>query len=90
MLNEIFQLEGNESLDQYKDFDLINSFFKEKLGKDFILLEDLWFWGYFATKGSGKNRTIEFNEDKFYCAEFLKPTQENKELLLAFINILKE
>jgi hypothetical protein len=89
ILNEIICLNTVKKLDQYRDFVLINKFFKEKLGNEFMLIEDLWFWGYFSTKGNGKNRIIEFNEDKFYTAEFLKPTIENRKRISEFIKILK-
>ena len=90
MLNYIFGLKNNYRLDQYRDFDLVNSFFKTKIGNKFILIEDLWFWGFFTTNGSGKDREIEFNEDKFYTSEFLKPTKENKALIMDFLKILNE
>ncbi|MCX6219605.1 MAG: hypothetical protein NTZ69_01290 [Bacteroidia bacterium] len=89
ILNEIICINCNEQLDQYRDFAIINQFFKEKLGSKFMLIEDLWFWGYFSTKGNGNNRIIEFNEDKFYTAEFLKPTVENRNRISEFIKILK-
>ena len=89
ILNEIICVNTTEKLDQYKDFLTINKFFKEKLGDEFMLIEDLWFWGYFSTKGNRKNRTIEFNEDKFYTAEFLKPTIENKNKISEFTDLLK-
>lgn len=31
-----------------------------------MLIEDLWYWGYFNTSGNDDNRKIEFNEAKFY------------------------
>ena len=88
ILNQILRINNKTGLDQKKDFKLINSFFKNKIGNKFILIEDLWFWGYFITKGNGKNRKIEFNEDKFYTAEFLKPTEENKKYINNFLNLI--
>lgn len=89
MLNKILGLKDKFRLDQYKDFDLINSFFKTKIGDKFILIEDLWFWGFFSTKGSGIDRIIEFNEDKFYTSVFLKPTKRNKQYILEFLRIIE-
>jgi hypothetical protein len=89
ILNEIICVNSVEKLDQSRDFMIINKFFKENLGNDFMLIEDLWFWGYFSTKGNGDNRIIEFNEDKFYTAEFLKPTRDNENKIKEFIKILK-
>jgi len=89
ILNEILCPDKNEKLDQYKDFININNLFKEKLGPEFMLIEDLWFWGYFSTKGNGINRAIVFNNDKFFTAEFLKPTKENRKKMDEFIKLLK-
>ena len=77
-------------LEQYKDFDLINDFFKSQLGDKFLLIEDFWFWGYFTTKGSGIERTFEFNDDKFYTANFLKPTDTNRKYFMDFLKILND
>ncbi len=90
ILNKLLNLEKENVLNQYKDFDLINSFFKSKLGERFILIEDLWFWGFFTTKGSGTDRKIEFNDDKFYTAEFLKPTDQNKRYIIEFLRIIED
>ncbi len=89
ILNEILCPDKNEKLDQYKDFININNLFKEKLGHEFMLIEDLWFWGYFSTKGKGISRTIVFNDDKFFTAKFLKPTPENRKKIDEFIKLLK-
>lgn len=88
ILNKLLNLSDKLALDQTSDFDLINKFFKSKLGEKFILIEDFWFWGFFITKGKGKVREVEFNEDKFYTAEFIQPTQANKELILEFLEIV--
>ena len=82
-------MDFNSKLTKYKDFTIINTLFKSKLGEEFMLIEDFWFWGYFSTKVEGKNRIIEFNEDKFYTAEFLKPTDENRKIITEFVKILK-
>ncbi|MBR9859786.1 hypothetical protein GYB22_03375 [bacterium] len=32
--------------------------------------DDLWFWGYINQKGSGKNRSLEWNLDKYWANQF--------------------
>lgn len=90
VLNKLLRLRGTNVLKQYRDFDLINSFFKKKVGDRFMLLEDFWFWGYFTTKGKGNDRKFVFNEDKFYTSNFIQPNSENRELLMRFLSIIKE
>ena len=55
-----------------------------------LLIEDFWFWGYFTTKGSGGARTFEFNDDKFYTANFIKPTDKNRKYFMDFLQILND
>jgi len=88
ILNGLFGCEANTILKADRDLLLINDFFKEKLGDKFIMIEDFWFWGYFITKGSGPNRSIEFNEDKFYTAEFLEPNERNRQKINAFLEFV--
>jgi hypothetical protein len=90
VLNKLLNLTQKPVLEQYKDFDLINDFFKSQLGDKFLLIEDFWFWGYFTTKGSGGARTFEFNDDKFYTANFIKPTDQNRKYFMDFLQILND
>lgn len=50
-----------------KHFKNFNDWAVETLGKsDNFLLEDLWYWGYFASTGKGnKPRIIGYNDDKY-------------------------
>lgn len=89
IINEVMFSNNGIQLDQNKDFLMINRFFKEELGNDFLLIEDLWFWGYFCTKGNGKDRQIEFNKDKFYSADFIEPKLEYVTLFHEFVNLVK-
>ena len=36
-----------EKINQYTDFETIKNSLKKILGNEFMLIEDLWFWGYF-------------------------------------------
>jgi hypothetical protein len=64
MLNKIFKLENNNQKFKRNNFDIINDFAKKKLGRKHMLIEDLWFWGFFLLKGSGEHRNFELNESK--------------------------
>ncbi len=90
ILNKILFPSNSNQLDQYEDFKLINEFFKEKLNDRFMLIEDLWFWGYFSTMGNRKNRIIKFNMDKFYTTDFLIPSVSNMKKIEEFIKILEK
>jgi hypothetical protein len=56
-------------------FKEINEFARLELGKDYMLVEDLWFWGYFNTKVEDGKQIIHdtVNEDKYYSADFIYP-----------------
>lgn len=93
MLNKLFNL--NESKVRFipeRDFDFINIFFREKLGSTkFMIIEDLWFWGYFNLITNNKNkrgiREFKFNEAKFTIDIYSFSKKENtKKLLLEFQN----
>ena len=90
LINKLLSIPDNLLLDQYKDFDLINSFFKSKMGANFLLIEDFWFWGYFTTKGRDRERTFEFNDDKFDSSHFIKPTEQNRQYFYDFLDILND
>ena len=45
----------------------INNYLKQNFPKsDFVIWDDLWFWGFITQKGGGKLRTMEFNEAKYW------------------------
>jgi hypothetical protein len=54
-----------------------------------MLIEDLWFWGYFnSVKKIMKNdksiRKIKFNEDKYYSNKFMYPDSDVEKKLKHF------
>ncbi|MEI7961107.1 MAG: hypothetical protein WCI04_02115 [archaeon] len=76
MLNKIMRLSGKDIIKAERDFDLVNEFAKKAYPENPLLIEDLWFWGYFNQTGAGHNRVIGFNEDKYYSDQCLFPQQE--------------
>jgi hypothetical protein len=61
-------------------------------GKQIEVWDDLWFWGFITQKGSGDNRVLEWNENKYWM---LKEPIKNKETIAKikrkankFINIV--
>ncbi|MBT4340002.1 MAG: hypothetical protein HOD63_15535 [Bacteroidetes bacterium] len=59
-------------------FNKINNFAIEVFGKDLIILEDLWFWGYFNSKTKKLSKTqskknIEFNSSKYNTDLYMYP-----------------
>lgn len=56
-------------------FDTVNQFAEIHLHADRMLLEDLWFWGFFGLSGTGFDRRPEVNHEKllmnpyFGCSE---------------------
>jgi hypothetical protein len=89
ILNKFLKL-GRNKLDQYKDFNSLNEEFKSLLKDRFMIIEDLWFWGYFSNVVSHGNRKLKFNTDKFYTSPFLIPNEKNKKLIEKFISFVKE
>lgn len=89
ILNKFLKL-GRNKLDQYKDFNSLNEEFKSRLKNSFMIIEDLWFGGYFSTVASQGNRKLKFNADKFYTSPFLIPNEKNKKLIEKFISFVKE
>ena len=89
MLNKILLL-NEKKLSASRDFDLINDFFKGKLKDKFMLIEDLWFWGYFNLVKQDKSRKILFNEDKFYSDLFLYPSTTLKDKLQEFEKLMNK
>lgn len=81
LLNQLLHIPFDEKLKirPYNDFHLINKFSIEILDKEFMLIEDLWYWGFFNTRKIKSNyRKIEFNEDKFYSSRFVFPDEKDK------------
>ena len=62
-------------------------------GDEIEVWDDLWFWGFITQKGSGVDRNIEWNENKYWS---LEDTDKNKSEILKieskankFIKLLK-
>jgi hypothetical protein len=89
-LNKIFELPKKIWLKSGKnDFYLINEYFKAQLGNSFMLIEDLWFWGYFNfVLDINKNRTVKFNEDKFFSDPYSYPNNEVMKKLKKFNKLI--
>ena len=99
-LNNILCLKGKNKLKPTRDSDfiLINKFAKDKLKNDYMLIEDLWFWGYFNSKtiksktkkGKTKKdkRKFIFNEDKYYSNPHTYPNKELRSKLIKFKKLL--
>jgi len=47
-------------------FHNINKSLQSFSNEDIILFDDLWFWGFITQNGTGKNRKLEWNEDKYW------------------------
>lgn len=91
MLNKIFHLPKEYKLVETRDFNFINNFFKEKLQKNFMIIEDFWFWGYFNLIANNKNgdRIFKFNEEKYLLDIFSFGYQDReikKAKLKKFVN----
>ncbi|RAR73837.1 hypothetical protein [Flavobacterium aciduliphilum] len=75
------------------DFDGINEFIGKYYSKnnDFIIWDELWFWGFITQKIENNKRVSnEFNENKFWCLQYLeKDIVKIKPLAEKFLQILK-
>jgi len=47
-------------------------------GKDIVVWDDLWYWGFITQKGSRDNRTFGWNENKYWM---LKDAPKDKEII---------
>lgn len=57
------------------DFDKVNKILKDSYNEEKIeVWDDLWFWGFITQKGSGNNRTFDWNENKYWA---LKESDKN-------------
>ena len=74
-------------------FSKINSILSDNYNGDKIeVWDDLWFWGFITQKGSGTDRSIEWNENKYWS---LEDTDKNESEIIKikdeaneFINLL--
>jgi len=71
-------------------FDEINRIAKAELGEEFMLIEDLWFWGYFNTRVVGGRQQVsnEVNTDKYYSANLIYPNDRLREKLIEFSSLI--
>ena len=76
------------------DFDGINEFFSKNHTKnpDFIIWDELWFWGFITQKIENNKRVSnEFNENKFWCLPYIEKNMVNiKEKAECFLKLLEQ
>lgn len=61
-------------------FTSINKTIKENYnGKDVEVWDDLWFWGFISQKGTGDNRKMEWNLNKYWT---LRESDKNPSMIL--------
>lgn len=88
VIRTIYDRLGLVNYDNKGYFNLINEHAKQEFGEEFMIVEDLWFWGYFSTKGSENNREIVFNDAKFYTDSYIYPSSTLKDKVNEFIRLL--
>jgi hypothetical protein len=88
VLNKYFLLQGRYSLEASRDFDFVNELATQIFGEDYMLLEDLWYWGYFTLHKNGKARTLTFNEAKFYTDLYFAPSADVRKRFEQFIKLI--
>jgi hypothetical protein len=73
VLNKIW----GTNLSPSRHFDDINKIAKQELRENFMLVEDLWFWGYFNTKVIDGRQAVDtdINKAKYYSANFIYPNE---------------
>lgn len=54
----------------------------EYKGAEMEVWDDLWFWGFIGQKGSGKNRTHQYNEAKLWSLQLVTSDKEKSHSLL--------
>jgi hypothetical protein len=67
VLNKVFGkilIASQQDIDA--NFDALTEFAHALSRDDHMILEDLWYWGYFCLKGRGFTRTVELNEPTLY------------------------
>jgi hypothetical protein len=65
LLNQLlhFQYQDKNKISPHSDFYTVNRAAKKLFGDKFMLVEDLWFWGYFNSRvEKNKYRSIAFNK----------------------------
>ena len=76
------------------DFDGINKFIGKHYSKndDFIIWDELWFWGFITQKIENKERVSnKFNDNKFWCLPYIEKDMVNiKEKAKEFLKLLKK
>lgn len=76
------------------DFDGINKFIGKHYSKndDFIIWDELWFWGFITQKIENNKRVSnEFNENKFWCLPYIEKDMVNiKEKAECFLKLLEQ
>lgn len=77
------------------DFESVNRKLNENYKGDKIeVWDDLWFWGFFNQKGTGSNRTLEWNESKYWILQETDKSSETIEIVKLkskdFINIIEK
>ena len=92
VINHIFQALGNPCSNTFKG---INKYLKDNFPQsNFEVWDDLWFWGFITQKGSGDNRTMVFNEEKYWnlldASKDNQTIQVTKILANQFIDLIKQ
>ncbi len=85
-----FNSEDKKRIIPWYDFNAFNQFAKAYFKDEFMILEDLWYWGYFNSITKNKKRTLGFNKAKFYCSSFNYPDENligNHEI---FVELVKK
>jgi hypothetical protein len=76
------------------DFDGINEFIGKYNPKndDFIIWDELWFWGFITQKIENKERVSnKFNDNKFWCLPYIEKDMVNiKEKAECFLKLLEQ
>lgn len=92
VIKEVFKhVDGGSA----QSFDEINQILKihGAKGADFLLWDDLWFWG-FITQVGGAQRELDWNEAKYWCLwgapKDKKSVDDVKKLAGEFVAILKD
>ncbi len=84
------KLDNNENW----TFNRINTTIKKHYsGKDIEIWDDLWFWGFITQVGSGKNREMKWNLNKYWTLresdknqESVSEIQRKSEIFLSLLN----
>lgn len=83
----LISFDNKKKIKSSRDFKIIDEFSRKILLDDFMLIEDLWFWGFFNTqieKEKNGYRKVCFNEDKFYSLKYVFPNEMDKSKFTRF------